>query len=125
MELTTETKNNNLNYLTDTTIRNINRLFGFSFKNGNDDPTRNYFDKYYMLLAEIKDFNASIDHEPFFDLPVKKKQEAYEKLAEMPRNTDYATWNLLDYLYHHKYYKLIGIDLSRQIDMSIPQQIKL
>ena len=91
MELTTETKNNNLNYLTDTTIRNINRLFGFSFKNGNDDPTRNYFDKYYMLLAEIKDFNASIDHEPFFDLPVKKKQEGYEKLAEMPRNTDYAT----------------------------------
>ena len=60
---------------------------------------------YYMLLVEIKDFNALIDHEPFFDLPVKNKQEAYEKLAEIPRDTDYATGNLLDYLYHHKYYK--------------------
>ena len=30
---------------------------------------------------------------------------------------------LLDYLYHQKYYKLIGIDLSRQTYTSIPQQI--
>ena len=41
----------------------------------------------------------------------------------MPRNYDYATWNLLDYLYHQKYYELIGIDLSRQKNMSIPQEI--
>ena len=27
---------------------------------------------------------------------------------------DYTTGNLLDYLYHQKYYKRIGIDLSRQ-----------
>ena len=36
---------------------------------------------------------------------------------------DYATGNLLDYLYHQKYYKLIGIDLLRQTNTSIPQQI--
>ena len=41
----------------------------------------------------------------------------------MSRNYDYATWNLLDYLYHQKYYKLIGIDLSRQKNMNIPQEI--
>ena len=41
----------------------------------------------------------------------------------MSRNDDYATGNLLDYLYHQKCYKLIGIDLSRQTNMSIPQQI--
>ena len=41
----------------------------------------------------------------------------------MSRNNYYTTGNLLDYLYHQKYYKLIGIDLSRQINMSIPQQI--
>ena len=41
----------------------------------------------------------------------------------MTRNDDYTTGNLLDYLYHQKYYKLIGIDLSRQTNMSIPQQI--
>ena len=41
----------------------------------------------------------------------------------MSRNNDYITGNLLDYLYHQKYYKLICIDLSRQTQTSIPQQI--
>ena len=57
------------------------------------------------------------------DQPVKYKQEAYEKLIEMSRNNDYTTENLLDYLYHEKYYKLIGINLLRQTNMSIPQEI--
>ena len=37
---------------------------------------------------------------------------------EMSRNNYYLTENLLDY-----YYKLIGIDLSRQANTSIPQKI--
>ena len=41
----------------------------------------------------------------------------------MSRNDDYTTGILLDYLYHQKYYKLIGIDLSRQTNTIIPQQI--
>ena len=48
----------------DPTFRNINRLFVLSFKNGDDDPTSNSFDEYYMLLVEIKDFNALIDSKP-------------------------------------------------------------
>ena len=31
------------------------------------------------------------------------------------------TWNLLDYLYHQNYYNLIGIDVSKQLN--IAQQI--
>ena len=96
-EIITQTKNNNLDYLTDPTFRNINRLFVLSFKNGNDDLARNSFDKYYMPLVEIKDFNALVDKKPFFDQPVKNKQEAYEKLVEVSRNNDYTTGNLLDY----------------------------
>ena len=41
----------------------------------------------------------------------------------MSRNDDYTTGNLLDYLYHQRYYELIGIDLSRQTNTNIPQQI--
>ena len=41
----------------------------------------------------------------------------------MTKNDDYTTRNLLDYLYHLKYYKIISIDLSRQKDTSIPEQI--
>ena len=49
-------------------------------------------------------------------------QEAYEKLVEMTRNDDYATENLLDYLYHQNYCKLISVDLSRKTSTSIPKQ---
>ena len=62
-EIITQTKKNkqtknNLDCLIDLTFRNINRLFVLSFKNDNNDPTRDFFDKYYMSLVEIKDFNA-------------------------------------------------------------------
>ena len=45
-EMTTQPKNNNLDYLIDPTLRNINRLFVLSFRNGNNDATRGSFDKY-------------------------------------------------------------------------------
>ena len=76
-----------------------------------------------MRLVEIKDFNVLIYKKPFFDQPVKKKQEAYEKLIETSRNDDYSTGNLMDYLYHQKYYKLTDVNLSRQANTSIPQEI--
>ena len=49
-------KTKNLDYLIDPTFTSINRLFVLLFKNGNNDRTRNSFDKYYMPLVEIKDF---------------------------------------------------------------------
>ena len=81
----------------DPTFRNINRFFVLSFKDGNNDPTRDSFDKYYILLVKIENFNALIDNKPFFDQPVKNKQEAYENLIEMSRNDDYTTGSLLDF----------------------------
>ena len=44
-----------------------------------------------MPLVEVKGFNALIDNKPFFDQPVKNKQEAYEKCIEISRNDDYST----------------------------------
>ena len=41
----------------------------------------------------------------------------------MSRNNDYTTENLLEFLYHQNRYKLINIDLSRQTNTSISQQI--
>ena len=76
-----------------------------------------------MPVVQIKYFNVLIDNKSFFDQPVKNKKEPYEKLIEILRNYDYTAGNLLDYLYHQKYYKLIGIGLSRQTNTSIPQQI--
>ena len=114
-EITAQPKNNNLDYLIDPKFRNINRLFVPSFKSGNDDSTRYSFDKYNMPFV--------IYNKPFFVHSVKNKQEVYEKLVEMLKNNDHTTGNLLDYLYHQNYYKLTGINLSRQKNTSIPQQI--
>ena len=91
-----------------------------SFKNGNYDPTRDPFDKYYMPLVEIKGFNPFIDNKPFFDQSLKNKQEPYEKFIKMSRSDGYITRNLLGYLYHQKYYKLLAIDVLGQTNRSIP-----
>ena len=50
-----------------------------------------------------------------------------KNLLKCPKNIDYTTVSLLDYSYHQNYYKLIGIDLSRQTNIrqrqtTIPQQ---
>ena len=47
----------------------------FSFRNGNNDPMRDTFNKYYTPLVEIKDFNALIDNKQFFYQPVKKNKK--------------------------------------------------
>ena len=51
MQHNPQSKSNNLNYMIDPTLMNINRLFVFSFKIRGDYPTRNSCDKYYMPLA--------------------------------------------------------------------------
>ena len=81
--MTTHQENDNLDYIINLIFRNIKRLFVRSFKNGNNDPISNTFDKHCMLLVEIKDFDALIDNKLFFDRPSKKKQEEYENLVEM------------------------------------------
>ena len=45
-KITTQTKSNRFDYLINSTLRNISRLFVLSFENDNDDPTINSFDNY-------------------------------------------------------------------------------
>ena len=99
-EMTNQTQNNNLNYLIDPTFTKVNRLFVLSFENEED---RTSFSKYYVPKVEIKDFNVLIDGKSFFDVPVKNKEEAYEKIMSIGKNNDYTTGNLLDYEYFSKH----------------------
>ena len=112
--MSNQTKNNSLNYLIDPTFTNVNRPFVLSFENEHD---RTSFSKYYIPNVEIKDFNALVDGKPFFEIPVKNKEEAYEAIIEMSKNNDYTTGNLLDYEYSKDHYKLITIDLSKHIEL--------
>ena len=122
-EMSNQTKNNNLNYLIDPTFTNVNRLFVLSFENEED---RTSFLKYYVPKVEVKDFNMLIDQKPFFEIPVKNKEDAYEQTIEMSKNNDYTADNLLDYEYFKDRYKPIAIDLSKQIELEnldLKQQI--
>ena len=67
-----------------------------------------------------------IDGKPFFEIPVKNKQEAHEQIIERSKNNDYSTGNLLDYEYFKDHYQLIAIALSKQIELDnfdLKQQI--
>ena len=67
-----------------------------------------------------------IDGKSFFDVPVKNKEGEYEKIMSISKNNDYTTGNLLDYEYFLKHYKLIAVDLSKQIEsenLDLRQQI--
>ena len=112
--MSNQTKNNNLNYLIDPTFTNVNRLFVLSFENEDD---RTSFPKYYLPKVEIKDFNVLIDGKPFFEIVVKNKEKAYEAIIEMAKNNNYTTGNLLGYEYLKDHYKLIAIDLGKQIEL--------
>ena len=61
-----------------------------------------------------------IDGKSFFDTTIKNKEASYEKIIELSKNNDYPTINLLDYDYFSKHYKLIAIDLSKQIELEHP-----
>ena len=102
LEMTNQTKTNYLNYLIDPTFTKVNRIFVSSFKN---EEGRTSFSKYYVPKGEIKDFNVLINGKRFFDVVVKSKEEAYEKIMSISNNNDYTTGNLLDYEYFSKHYK--------------------
>ena len=123
-QMSNQNKNNNLNYLIDTTFSNVNRLFILYFEN-EDDRTSYY--KYYLPSVEIKDYNVLIDGNAFFELPIKNIEEPYEKIIQITDRSGYYTrGNLLDYEYFKEHYKLIAIDLSKQIELEnkdIKQQI--
>ena len=61
-----------------------------------------------------------IDEKGFFDIPIKNDEETDEHIIEKARNNDYTTRNLVDYEYFSKHYKLIGIDLSKKIELESP-----
>ena len=111
--ISNQAKNSNLNYLIDPTFEKVNRLFVLSFEN-EDDRTSYY--KYYVPNVEIKNYNVLIEGNPFFELPVKNIEETYEKILQISDDNGYFTrGNLLNFNYFKKHYKMIAIDLSKQI----------
>ena len=94
--MTTEAINNNLNILIDPTFTNVNRLFVLAYQAADD---RQSFSQLYLPNVMVKYYNAITDKLAFFDLPIKTKEETYEKNIDISRNNEYTTGNLLGYDY--------------------------
>ena len=73
-EMSNQTKNNNLNYLIDPLFEN--------------ETDRTSFKNYYVPQVEMKNFKLVINGNPFFEIPVKNKEEAYEAIIEISKNND-------------------------------------
>ena len=128
LQMSVQSNNNNLSYLTDPTFTNVNRLIVLSFErieeNNVKKDYRDFFPHYYVPKVQIKDFNVLIDGKSFFDLPIKIQKEAYEKIIETSNNNNnYMTGNLLDFAYYKENYRLFAIDLSKQTKIKDPQQL--
>ena len=79
-----------------------------------NEEDRNLFSKYYTPIVEIKDYKVLNDLQPFYDKPIKNKEQTYKAITELFNNDDYTTGNSLTYKYFCNTYKLIAIDLSKQ-----------
>ena len=110
----------NPNFLIDPTFNNVNRLFVLAFPNEED---RRSVSKHYTPTVEIKDYNVIIDGEPFYEIPIKNKEETYKAITELIRNDILRIGNEFNFEYFCEHYKLIAIDLSRQKSDLKNQQI--
>ena len=119
-------RNPNLNHLVKPSFQGVNRLFVLAFEN---DAQRTSSKSYYLPNVEIKNYNAMINGENFFDQPIKDNKVTYENIRKIAtgKGDDYTSGCLLDYQYFRDSYKMIAVDLSKQqpsdADLRAIQQI--
>ena len=61
--------------------------------------------------------------QPFYDIPIKNKEQTYKAITELFNHDNYTTGNSLTYEYFCNHYKLIAIDIIKQNSNFKNQQI--
>ena len=113
-----ERQNQHLDFLIDLIFQGVNRLFVLLFETEKDGKVHK---RYYLPKVGIKDCNVITDGWNFFDQPVKIDMRTYNNIQKIVtgQEDDYTTGCLLDYNYFNNYYKMIAIDLSKQLPLDI------
>ena len=88
-----------------------------------NEEDRSRFSKYYTPTVETKDYNVLIDQQPFYEIPIKNKEQTYKAITELIKDGDFTAANFLSYEYFCNTYKLIAINLSKQNSSFENQQI--
>ena len=76
-----------------------------------------YNEKYFLLTAKIESYNVLIDGRKFYDQPINDLIKQYNEVRKVStgKNDYYITSCLLDYACFKDRYRLIAVDLSKQI----------
>ena len=102
----------------DPSFQGVNRLFVMAYNRENGQPTSNGQQK-YLPRIDLEKYNVIIDGRNFYDNPIKSDIEKYRELKKVMigKGEDYTTRSLLDFNYFEKHYKLVAVDLSKQIEL--------
>ena len=111
-QMINQTTTNNLNFLIDPTLNNVNRSFVLAFPKEED---RKSFSKHYTPTVEKL--------QCYYRWRIKNKEETYKAITELFRNHLLRTGNEFNFEYFCEHYKLIAIDLSKQKSDLKKQQI--
>ena len=106
-------QNPDLNHFFETSFQGVNRFFVFAFEN---DTQITSHSRYYLPNVEIKNYNAVIDGNNFFHLPINDDKVTYENIRKIAtgEGDDYTNGCLLYYQYFIDNYNMIAVDLSKQ-----------
>ena len=67
----------------DASFQGVNRLFVLGFNEGNNDPTRNGYRKYYLPRVDVTKYNVLIDGRNFYDKPINDKIRQYDEIRKI------------------------------------------
>ena len=76
-----------------------------------------YNEKYFLLIAKIESYKVLTDGRKFYDQPINDLMKQYNEVRKVStgKNDYYITSYLLDYACFKDRYRLIAVDLSKQI----------
>ena len=90
-----------------------------AYNRANGQATRNRQRKYYLTRINLEKYNVIIDGRNFYDNPVESDIEKCREIKKVMigKGEDNTTGSLFDFNYFDKHYKLVAVDLSKQIEL--------
>ena len=126
---TKEADANNLKrFLLDASFQGVDRLIVVAFDNtndGNNKVERDSHKKYFLQRVNITSYNVLIDDRNFYDQPINDQIKKYNEIRKITtgKRDDYTTGCLLDYQYFKDHYQLIAVDLFKQKELMLIQEV--
>ena len=116
-KLAQKIQNRYLDILINPNLDRVNRLFVLLFQSKDD---RNVRTRFFRPKVEIKDYNVVIHGKHFFGQPIKNDKISNNNIQNISagQGGDCTNGFLLVYIYFKEHYKLISIDLSKQLKLA-------